>query len=405
MVAFMDDHPEAGAVGCRILNPDGTFAPESRRAFPTPAVAFYRISGLSKLFPQSPTFGRYNLTYLPLDEVCEVDALSGSCMMVRKAAVLAGQEAGDARGEGSPKSAPCLQRRRLVRRGLLHVRGGPRLVLPDPAGGLADLLHARHPDRPLQGREHQEGRPALRAPVLRGDAPVRGEARDAPPRGGRPGPARLGRARGRAPARDRGPGGARRAGPPRPRRGRAGDRRAPGLGRPGGDRARLEPRRRVRVRGELLRAGAAGLRRRAGGGRRAGRRVPEVGPVAPVGPGRRRAGGPGRRRARFLRADARLQPGRRRAGAGASRRRSCSRAGWGGGPRGGRRGGRCWSGRAPRPSGSSGSWTTTSAGAPSSATSPRRARTARCPGSDGPASSATWPGSTAPTTSCSRRTA
>ena len=75
MVAFMDDHPEAGAVGCRILNPDGTFAPESRRAFPTPAVAFYRIAGLSKLFPQSPTFGRYNLTYLPLDEVCEVDAL------------------------------------------------------------------------------------------------------------------------------------------------------------------------------------------------------------------------------------------------------------------------------------------------------------------------------------------
>ena len=87
MVAFMDAHPEAGAVGCRILNPDGTFAPESRRAFPTPAVAFYRISGLSRLFPHSPTFGRYNLTYLPLDEVCEVDALSGSCMMVRSDAI------------------------------------------------------------------------------------------------------------------------------------------------------------------------------------------------------------------------------------------------------------------------------------------------------------------------------
>ena len=108
MVAFMDDHPEAGAVGCRILNPDGTFAPESRRAFPTPAVAFYRIAGLSKLFPQSPTFGRYNLTYLPLDEVCEVDALSGSCMMVRKDAVLPGQEAGGQRPEGSP-DAPCPQ--------------------------------------------------------------------------------------------------------------------------------------------------------------------------------------------------------------------------------------------------------------------------------------------------------
>ena len=86
-VDFMDAHPDVGAAGCRILNPDGTFAPESRRAFPTPAVAFYRISGLGKLFPKSPRFGRYNLTFLPRDEVCEVDALSGSCMVVRREAM------------------------------------------------------------------------------------------------------------------------------------------------------------------------------------------------------------------------------------------------------------------------------------------------------------------------------
>ncbi len=85
LVAFMDARPEAGAVGCRILNPDGSFALESRRTYPTPAVAFYRISGLSRLFPRSRTFGRYNLTYLPEHETAEVDALSGSCMMVRRA--------------------------------------------------------------------------------------------------------------------------------------------------------------------------------------------------------------------------------------------------------------------------------------------------------------------------------
>src|SRR5690606_37700697 len=78
LVAFMDAHPEAGAAGPRLLNPDGTFAPESRGAFPTPSVAFYRMTGLSRLFPGSPTFGRYNLTYLPKDRVCEVDALSGA---------------------------------------------------------------------------------------------------------------------------------------------------------------------------------------------------------------------------------------------------------------------------------------------------------------------------------------
>ncbi len=87
LVSFMDARPEAGAVGCKILNPDGTFAPESRRAFPTPEVAFYRMSGLSRLFPGSERFGRYNLTFLPQDETCEVDALSGSCMMIRRAAL------------------------------------------------------------------------------------------------------------------------------------------------------------------------------------------------------------------------------------------------------------------------------------------------------------------------------
>ena len=87
LVHFMDAHPKAGAVGCKILNPDGTFAPESRRSFPTPAVAFYRMTGLSKLFPKSETFGRYNLSYLSPDTATEVDALSGSCMVVRKEAI------------------------------------------------------------------------------------------------------------------------------------------------------------------------------------------------------------------------------------------------------------------------------------------------------------------------------
>ncbi|MFN3595811.1 MAG: glycosyltransferase family 2 protein, partial [Rubricoccaceae bacterium] len=105
LVAFMDAHPEAGAAGCRILNPDGTFAPESRRAFPTPSTAFYRITGLSKLFPRSPRFGRYNLTYLPQDAVCEVDALSGSCMMVRREAILGPDKATGTKATGTTPEA------------------------------------------------------------------------------------------------------------------------------------------------------------------------------------------------------------------------------------------------------------------------------------------------------------
>ena len=98
LVSFMDARPSAGAVGPRILNPDGTFAPESRRSFPTPAVAFYRISGLGRLFPKSARFGRYNLSHVSPDQGGEVDALSGSCMMVRRAAVLADEDVETGRG-------------------------------------------------------------------------------------------------------------------------------------------------------------------------------------------------------------------------------------------------------------------------------------------------------------------
>ena len=87
LLRFMERHPEAGAAGCQILHPDGTFALESRRAFPTPRVAFFRMIGLSRLFPRSRLFGQYNLTYLPIDEEAEVDALSGSCMLLRHSAL------------------------------------------------------------------------------------------------------------------------------------------------------------------------------------------------------------------------------------------------------------------------------------------------------------------------------
>jgi len=88
LIQFLEDNPDAGAVGPRIMNPDGSFARESRRSFPSPSVAFYRIFGLGRLFPKSKIFGRYNLSYIPNDQVCEVDALSGSCMMIRKDALL-----------------------------------------------------------------------------------------------------------------------------------------------------------------------------------------------------------------------------------------------------------------------------------------------------------------------------
>jgi GT2 family glycosyltransferase/lipopolysaccharide/colanic/teichoic acid biosynthesis glycosyltransferase len=80
----LDEDPVLGAVGCKLLNPDGSYQINSRRSFPTPWVAFSRIVGLSRMFPKSHLFGKYNLTYLDPDEESEVDVLSGSLMMLRR---------------------------------------------------------------------------------------------------------------------------------------------------------------------------------------------------------------------------------------------------------------------------------------------------------------------------------
>lgn len=81
---FMDQHPDAGGLGVKMINGSGNFLPESKRALPTPWVAFYKIFGLSSLFPNSSKFGKYHLTYLDKDQIHEVDVLAGAFMLLRK---------------------------------------------------------------------------------------------------------------------------------------------------------------------------------------------------------------------------------------------------------------------------------------------------------------------------------
>lgn len=84
VIAFMDAHPDAGGLGVKMLDGKGNFLPESKRGLPTPAVAFYKIFGLSRLFPRSRTFGKYHLGFLDKDKIHEVDILSGAFMLMRK---------------------------------------------------------------------------------------------------------------------------------------------------------------------------------------------------------------------------------------------------------------------------------------------------------------------------------
>ena len=87
MVAFMDARPEVGAAGPRLVLPDGSLDRACHRSFPSPMVSLYHFSGLAKLFPGSPRFARYNMTYLPVDQEAEVDSVVGAYMQVRREAV------------------------------------------------------------------------------------------------------------------------------------------------------------------------------------------------------------------------------------------------------------------------------------------------------------------------------
>ncbi len=84
LIEFLRDNPDAGMVTCKVLNPDGTLQLACRRSFPGPWTSFTKVTGLSRLFPNSKLFARYNLTYLDENEINEVDAISGSFMMFRK---------------------------------------------------------------------------------------------------------------------------------------------------------------------------------------------------------------------------------------------------------------------------------------------------------------------------------
>jgi GT2 family glycosyltransferase len=84
---FMDEHPEAGGTGVKMMDGHGAFLPESKRSFPSPWVSFCKIFGLSKLFPRSRVFARYSLPYLSENETSEVDVLAGAFMLLRREAL------------------------------------------------------------------------------------------------------------------------------------------------------------------------------------------------------------------------------------------------------------------------------------------------------------------------------
>ena len=83
-ISFLDKQNDAGAMGIRMIDGSGKFLKESKRAFPSPLTALYKLSGLSALFPKSETFAKYHLEYLAENENNPVDVLAGAFMMIRR---------------------------------------------------------------------------------------------------------------------------------------------------------------------------------------------------------------------------------------------------------------------------------------------------------------------------------
>jgi len=81
---FFETHPQAGALGIKMLDGKGQFLKESKRAFPSPMTSLFKLFGLAKLFPASKTFAKYHLGHLNENEDHEVDVLAGAFMMIPK---------------------------------------------------------------------------------------------------------------------------------------------------------------------------------------------------------------------------------------------------------------------------------------------------------------------------------
>lgn len=86
MMAFADSHPEAGVIGCRVLNADQSFQ-SSCFMFPSLLNMFFAAIYLPQLFPRSKIFGRERMLWFDWRKTCEVDVVVGCFMFVRREAI------------------------------------------------------------------------------------------------------------------------------------------------------------------------------------------------------------------------------------------------------------------------------------------------------------------------------
>ncbi len=83
-INFMHSHSLAGAMGVKMLDGDGKYLRESKRAIPFPMTALFKITGMSSLFSHSTLFSRYYMEHLDNNRTAEIEVLPGAFMFIRK---------------------------------------------------------------------------------------------------------------------------------------------------------------------------------------------------------------------------------------------------------------------------------------------------------------------------------
>lgn len=84
VIDFMEKNSNAGAVGVRMVDGQGRFLRESKRGLPKPWASFFKMIGLTKIFPKSKIFSYYYLGHLDDNQIQKVEVLSGAFMCIRK---------------------------------------------------------------------------------------------------------------------------------------------------------------------------------------------------------------------------------------------------------------------------------------------------------------------------------
>jgi GT2 family glycosyltransferase len=85
LIEFLQSNECAGIAGPKVLNIDGSFQPQCRRGLPTPFASICYFLHLDRVLRKNSHAQQYLLNNLPINEKNMVDAVSGCCLLGRRA--------------------------------------------------------------------------------------------------------------------------------------------------------------------------------------------------------------------------------------------------------------------------------------------------------------------------------